>query len=153
MSDHAAHPSGTPHPGSGGQPPPGQATRLAGARVTGGEVFAGVLLLCGGVLAVLQGIAAVAANDVYARIGGYIYEISLTGWGIIHIVLGAFAAVTGLCLLRDMAWARYAGLFLASLVLIAQFLFLPYAPLWSVVIMAIALFVIWALASRQAAAT
>ncbi|MEU0252113.1 hypothetical protein ABZ299_06270 [Streptomyces sp. NPDC006184] len=43
-------------------------------------------------------------------------------------------------------------LILAALSLIAQFLFLPYAPLWSVIVMALDVFVIWALASRQEAA-
>jgi hypothetical protein len=64
-------------------------------------------------------------------------------------VVGALAFITGLCLLRDMAWARFAGIFLAVLSLVAQFLFLPYAPVWSVIMMAIDVFVIWALATRQ----
>ncbi|POX55056.1 hypothetical protein C3489_12125 [Streptomyces sp. Ru71] len=115
----------------------------------GGVVFAAVMLLCSGVLAVLQGIAAVAEDDVYARIGTYVYEISLTGWGVIHIVVGALAAVTGWGLLKDMTWARLAGMFLASLSLVMQFLFLPYAPVWSVVMMAIDTFVIWALATAR----
>jgi hypothetical protein len=118
------------------------------SRVTGGVTFAGVLLLCGGVLAVLQGIAAVAEDDVYARVGTYVYELDLTGWGWVHVVVGALAAVTGGGLLRGAAWARFAGIVLASLSLVAQFLFLPYAPVWAVVMMAIDVFVIWALASR-----
>jgi hypothetical protein len=117
--------------------------------VTGGIVFAGVLLLCNGALAVLQGIAAVAEDDVYARIGSYVYEMNLTGWGVLHIVLGALALVIGYGLLKDLAWARFAGILLASLSLVAQFLFLPYAPVWAVVMMALDVFVIWALASRQ----
>jgi hypothetical protein len=117
--------------------------------VTGGIVFAGVLLLCNGALAVLQGIAAVAEDDVYARIGSYVYEMNLTGWGVLHIVLGALALVIGYGLLKDLAWARFAGILLASLSLVAQFLFLPYAPVWAVVMMALDVFVIWSLARRQ----
>ncbi|GGS63730.1 hypothetical protein AB0E75_24995 [Streptomyces griseoviridis] len=117
--------------------------------VTGGVVFAGVLMLVNGALAVLQGIAAIAEDDVYARIGTYVYEMNLTGWGVVHVVLGALLLVTGYGLLKDMAWARFAGIALASLSLVAQFLFLPYAPVWSVIQIAIDVFVIWALASRQ----
>ncbi|MGQ4365242.1 DUF7144 family membrane protein [Streptomyces sp. SAS_272] len=131
-------------PRGGSRPPdPGH------GRLGDGIVFAGVLMLCGGVLAVLQGIAAVAEDDVYARIGSYVYELSLTGWGWIHLVLGALAAVTGAALLRGMAWARFTGAFLAALSLVLQFLFLPYEPLWSVVVMAIDAFVIWSLVSWQ----
>ncbi|MFI1504248.1 hypothetical protein [Streptomyces sp. NPDC020597] len=129
----------------GGPHPPGPGRR----RLGDGIVFAGVLMLCSGVLAVLQGIAAIAEDDVYARIGSYVYELSLTGWGWIHLALGVLAAVTGAALLRGMAWARFTGLFLAALSLVLQFLFLPYEPLWSVVVMAVDAFVIWALVSWQ----
>ncbi|WP_109004876.1 DUF7144 family membrane protein [Streptomyces rishiriensis] len=107
-----------------------------------GVVFAGVLMLCGGALAVLQGIAAVAGDDVYARVGSYVYGLSLTGWGWIHLVAGVLAAATGAALLKGVARARRAGVLLAALSLVAQFLFLPYAPLWSVTVMAVDVFVI-----------
>jgi hypothetical protein len=141
MTQHAA-----PNPGASSSARP--AARHQGW-VTGGVVFAGVLMLINGALAVLQGIAAIAEDDVYARVGTYVYEMNLTGWGILHVVLGALVLVTGFGLLRDMAWARFTGIALASLSLVAQFLFLPYAPVWSVIQMAIDVFVIWALASRQ----
>ncbi|MEU1055029.1 hypothetical protein ABZ397_21090 [Streptomyces sp. NPDC005876] len=143
MTQHAAPAPGAPAPRS-----PRAADRHR-SWVTGGIVFAGVLLLCNGALAVLQGIAAVAEDDVYARIGSYVYEMNLTGWGVLHIVLGALALVIGYGMLKDLAWARFAGILLASLSLVAQFLFLPYAPVWAVVMMALDVFVIWSLASRQ----
>ncbi|MCS0603137.1 hypothetical protein NX794_18245 [Streptomyces sp. LP11] len=150
MSQHAANAAG---PTPSGGPRPHQPTARGGGWVTGGVVFAGVLMLCSGILAVLQGIAAIAKDDVYTRIGAYVYKLNLTGWGTVHIIIGALVLVTGIGLLKDMAWARFAGLFLAALSLIAQFLFLPYAPVWSVIMMAIDVFVIWALASRQEAAS
>ncbi|MEU2228191.1 hypothetical protein [Streptomyces sp. NPDC018347] len=145
----AAHPTG-PN-ASGDTWPPRQSTARGSGWVTGGVVFAGVLMLCSGILAIFQGIAAIAGNDVYVRIGAYVYKMNLTGWGTIHIVLGALVLLTGIGLLKDMTWARFVGLFLVSLSLIAQFLFLPYSPVWSVILMAIDVFVIWALASRQEA--
>ncbi|MEU0370053.1 hypothetical protein ABZ070_07275 [Streptomyces sp. NPDC006283] len=121
--------------------------------VRGGVAFAGVLMLCSGVLAVLQGIAAVVGDDVYGKVGNYVYRIDLTGWGWIHIVLGLAVAVTGAGVLKGAAWARYAGILLVSLSVILQFLFLPYAPFWSVIVIAIDLFVIWALTSYRIART
>ncbi|GAA2770676.1 hypothetical protein GCM10010521_54870 [Streptomyces rameus] len=142
----AAHPTEPSPPGGSG--PPRSAARGSGW-VTGGVTLAGVLMVCSGILALLQGIAAVAGDDVYFRIGAYIYKISLTGWGTIHIIIGALVLLTGVGLLMGMAWARFAGLFLVALSLITQFLFLPYAPVWSLFLMALDVFVIWALASRQ----
>ncbi|MGI5459337.1 DUF7144 family membrane protein [Streptomyces sp. CA-249302] len=154
MSHDAPHKPGTPQSEIG---EPWSADRPAARRepgdgwVSGGAVFAGVLMLCNGILAILQGIAAIADDDVYGRVGSYVYELDLTGWGWIHVVLGALVAATGYGVLKAAAWARFAGILLASLSLIAQFLFLPYAPVWSVIMMAIDVFVIWALASEQEA--
>ncbi|MFF3502296.1 hypothetical protein [Streptomyces sp. NPDC003247] len=127
--------------GPGGGHPAGEAGWAAG-----GVVFAGVLMLVNGLLAVFQGIAAIAEDDVYTRIGDYVYKINLTGWGWILLIVGVVAAVTGWGLLKGAAWARAAGIALAALSLVLQFLFLPYAPLWSIILIAIDVFVIWALA-------
>ncbi|MDN3262261.1 hypothetical protein QWJ26_21125 [Streptomyces sp. CSDS2] len=134
---------GTPSGGYG--PPPAGHRALA----TGGATFAGVLLLVNGILAIFQGISAIAKDDVYARVGDYVYKINLTGWGWILLILGAIAAIAGWGILSRADWARAVGIALASLSLIAQFLFLPYQPLWSIVVMAIDVFVIWALATHQ----
>ncbi|MEV6762494.1 hypothetical protein AB0N16_18045 [Streptomyces sp. NPDC051105] len=114
---------------------------------TGGVVFAGVLLLINGVFAILQGISAIATDDVYTRIHNYVYKINLTGWGWILLILGVLGVVAGAALLKGApGWARGVGIFLAALSMLAQFLFLPYAPLWALIMIGIDFFVIWALA-------
>ncbi|MFG2465158.1 hypothetical protein ACGFXB_06760 [Streptomyces canus] len=144
---HATQPSaGTastpaPTPAHGPGPTPAET-----AWATGGVVFAGVLMLVKGVLAIFQGISLLAKDDVWSRVGDYVYKINLTGWGVILLCLGALAVVTGAFVLRGAAWARMTGIFLASLSMIAQFLFLPYAPFWSLIMVGVDFFVIWALA-------
>ncbi|MEV4334502.1 hypothetical protein AB0K02_28915 [Streptomyces sp. NPDC049597] len=117
--------------------------------VTGGVVFAGVLMLCGGILAVLQGIAGIFEDDWYLTVGDYAYRVSLTGWGWIHLIVGVLVAATGAGVLKGAEWARVTGILLASLSLITQFLFLPYAPIWAVIMIALDVFVIWALAAYR----
>jgi hypothetical protein len=138
----ASQPMGTPPPRATGGP----ATDHRDSWAVGGVVFAGVLMLCNGVLGILQGIAAIAQNNIYGMVGDYWYRINLTGWGWIHLVIGALVLITGLGVLKNQSWARYAGIFFASISLIAQFLFLPYLPIWSVIMIAIDGFIIWALA-------
>ncbi|MGW1001117.1 DUF7144 family membrane protein [Streptomyces sp. NPDC002520] len=128
-------------------PAPAPSRAPHGDLAAGGTVFAGVLMLVNGILAVLQGISALASDDVYARIDTYSYKINLTGWGWILIVLGVIAVITGAGILKGAEWARAVGIVLASLSLIAQFLFLPYAPFWSLIMIAIDFFVIWSLAT------
>ncbi|WP_371670191.1 hypothetical protein OG985_22705 [Streptomyces sp. NBC_00289] len=141
------------HQPAGSAPEAGsRGTSHAGsAWAAGGAVFAGVLMLMNGILAIFQGISALAKDDVYTRIGDYVYKINLTGWGWILLVLGVLAVVAGAGILRGVAWARVTGIFLASLSMLAQFLFLPYAPIWSLVMIAIDFFVIWALATYRPA--
>ncbi|MFJ7057748.1 hypothetical protein ACK8N7_04085 [Streptomyces griseobrunneus] len=117
--------------------------------VTGGVLFAGVLMLCQGIVAALQGIAALGDSDVYGTVGDYLYRFSLTSWGWTHLILGVCAAITGAGLLKGAGWARVAGIVIASLALFAQFLFLPYAPVWSVLMIGVDIFVIWALSAYR----
>lgn len=112
---------------------------------TGGTAFAGVLMMVGGIVGVLNGIAGIATNNVYVHIANYVYQFSLTTWGWIHLVVGALVAITGWGVLQGMEWARGVGVGLAALYMILYFMFLPYAPVWSVIAMAIGAFVIWAL--------
>ncbi|SHI13989.1 DUF7144 family membrane protein [Streptomyces sp. 3214.6] len=138
--------TGTP----GRTSPPAARAGLA----AGGVLFAGVLMFVSGILAVFQGIAAISDDDVYARVGDYVYEMNLTGWGWVLLIVGVVAAVTGWGLLKgaeSVEWARIMGIVLASLSLILQFLFLPYAPVWALVQIAIDVFVIWALAAPSVA--
>jgi hypothetical protein len=113
-------------------------------------VFAGVLLLVLGILSILQGIVGISENDVYARVGDYVYEFDLTSWGWTHLALGIVATLTGYGLLSGAKWARVIGIALASLAIIANFMFLPYQPVWSIVNIAIGVFIIWSLSSTAA---
>ncbi|MFI9393109.1 hypothetical protein [Streptomyces bauhiniae] len=113
----------------------------------GGAVFAGVLMLVNGILHIFQGISAIAADDVYARINAYVYKINLTGWGWILLAAGVLVVATGAGVLMGAAWARVVGIVLTSAGLILQFLFLPYAPIWSLILIGIDFFIIWALAT------
>ncbi|GAA4064915.1 DUF7144 family membrane protein [Streptomyces shaanxiensis] len=117
--------------------------------VTGGLVFAGVLMLVNGLLAVLQGISAIAEDDVYGTVGDYVFGMSLTGWGWTLLVLGAVVAAVGYGILKGAWWARITGIFVASLSMVLHFLFLPYTPVWSVIMVGIDFFVILALATAQ----
>jgi hypothetical protein len=54
-------------------------------------------------------------------------------------------AIAGVCLLADMTWARVTGVALASVSAIANFLYIPYFPVWSIIVIALDVFVIWAL--------
>lgn len=107
--------------------------------------FAGVMLVTLSILAILQGIAAIAKDDVYVTGVEYTYEFSVEQWGWTTLVLGIIGVVIGLGILLGNAVAQVFGIVIAALSAILQFGFLPYYPLWAIVIIAFDVFVIWAL--------
>jgi hypothetical protein len=115
----------------------------------GGLVFAGALLLVLGVWQVFLGIAAIAKGEFFVLAPNYIYEFNIGAWGWIHLIIGIIMVLTGFFLFRGAAWARAVGIVLAVLSAIENFFFLPYYPLWSIVVIALDIFVIWALASAD----
>lgn len=135
------------------QPPPagsnpGRGHHDDGGRrawAAGGTVFAGILLTVGGVLAVLEGIVGIARDSVLVVSGGYAYHFNVRAWGWIHLVLGVLAFLIGLGLLNGRAWARYLGIAIAALNMVANFMFLPFQPVWSLIMIAIDVFIIWSL--------
>lgn len=130
---------------SGGTPRPTRPGGSDSAWASGGTMFAGVLLFVDGVLAVLNGIVGIAKDDVYTRIGDYTYKFDLTAWGWIHLIIGVILILTGAGILKGLPWARGVGVGMASLSIIANFIWLPYQPLWAITAIAIGVFVIWAL--------
>ncbi|SEM34431.1 DUF7144 family membrane protein [Streptacidiphilus jiangxiensis] len=120
-------------------------SRRGGGWAAGATVFAGVLLLINGTLGILQGASAVSKDKIYIATARYVYQFDLTGWGWVQIALGAVAVVVGVGLLADQTWARWAGIVIAALSLVGQFLWLPYYPFWAIVVMAIDVFIIWGL--------
>ncbi|MGW0465079.1 DUF7144 family membrane protein [Streptomyces sp. NPDC003027] len=128
-------------------PPPKRDTGPKAGWAAGGTLFAGVLMLVTGVMDILQGIAGIAEDDIYAHVGDYVFRFNLTAWGWIHLVLGVVVAITGYGILKGAEWGRVAGIALAALNVVAQFLFLPYHPWWALFSMAVSVFVIWALAT------
>ncbi|MGW7284063.1 DUF7144 family membrane protein [Streptomyces sp. NPDC054847] len=112
---------------------------------TGLTVFAAVMLFLVGVLDIFRGIMAIAEDDIFVTTPNYVFEFDLTSWGWIHLVLGALAVIVSIGLLRTAAWARVTGVGIAGLVIIGNFLSLPYYPVWSIVLIALSGFIIWAL--------
>ncbi|WP_331772601.1 hypothetical protein OG948_54875 (plasmid) [Embleya sp. NBC_00888] len=112
---------------------------------SGWTTFAAVLMTVGGVLAVFQGIAAIAKDDVVVETRNYSFSYSTTGWGWIHLILGIVIFLAGLALFTNALWARFLGVLLAGLSMLANFVWLPHYPVWSIIVIAIDIAIIWAL--------
>ncbi|MFF8280943.1 hypothetical protein ACF05T_33615 [Streptomyces lateritius] len=108
-------------------------------------IFAAVLLGITGLVGIFRGIMAIAEDEVLLTTPDYAFKFDLTSWGWIHLLLGVFGLLVSFGLYRTATWARVAGVGIAALVIIANFLSLPYYPAWSILMIAMSGFIIWAL--------
>jgi hypothetical protein len=114
----------------------------------GFTVFAAIMMLMVGVFQALQGLIAIFENEFYVQTRNYLFEFDATTWGWIHLVIGLLVAFAGWGLLSGQTWARVVGIALAVLSATANFLFIPYYPFWSLLIITLDIFVIWALTAH-----
>ena len=73
------------------------------------SIVAGCVLLVVGILEFLQGVSAVAADNVFVVGTNYIYKFNLTTWGWIHLIVGVLAIIIAGGLAVAATWARAAG--------------------------------------------
>jgi hypothetical protein len=120
------------------------ATEHRGA-VIGFTALAGTLMLLGGLWMATVAIVALSHGHVFSTAPAYAFRYNIRGWGWTELALGVVVFATGMCVFLGMAWARYVGAFFAVLSAIANFVFIPYQPVWSIVMIALDAFIIWAL--------
>jgi hypothetical protein len=155
-------PSGARTAGTAGDarqyvPPPAPSyDEAAGPRESGASpaaagftIVAAVLMMVSGVWSFLEGLAAVIKGSFFVVLPNYTYNLSVTGWGWFHLILGAVVFLAGCALFTDSPWARAVGVVIASVSAIVNFLYIPYSPVWSAVLIAIDLVIIWALVSPR----
>ncbi|GAA4206874.1 hypothetical protein GCM10022220_21370 [Actinocatenispora rupis] len=116
-----------------------------------GWVFAATMMIVVGVFQIIDGITAIFKDQFYVNVRNYTFSLDTTAWGWIHVALGALILLTGVFLMSGRTWAAVTGLVLASLSAINNFFFLPYYPLWAILVIAADVFVIWALARMLSA--
>ncbi|MFF1494438.1 hypothetical protein [Streptomyces sp. NPDC058304] len=112
---------------------------------SGTTVLAGALMIFGGAMAIFEGISAVVKDPLFIATRHYVFEFSLAGWGWVHLIVGIVLVLAGCAVLSGALWARYFGVFVAGLGAVANFLWIPYYPLWATILVAVDLFIIWAL--------
>ena len=110
-------------------------------------IFAGAALLTVGIFQFLEGVSAAAKDDVLVGTPNYVFEFDLTTWGWIHIVFGIVVAIVGGAILAGQRWSLVAGIVLAMVSALMNFVWLPYYPVWAIVIIAFDIAVIWALST------
>jgi hypothetical protein len=119
----------------------------------GGITFAACVLTIVGAFQIIGGLAAIINDDFFINVQNYSFDIDTTGWGWIHFLLGILLVITGFGLFGRAAWAGVTAIFLASLSAVVNFFSIPYYPAWSILVIALDVWVIWALTRPGAVRT
>jgi hypothetical protein len=115
----------------------------------GSALFAGAMLVVAGIWHGLIGFAGLVHDTLFVNVDGYLYTVDLTVWGWAHLFMGAALAAVGVAVRRGQPYARAAGIVMVGLSLLINFLFIPYHPVWSVLVIALGVTIIIALATDR----
>jgi hypothetical protein len=114
----------------------------------GWVAFAGTMLVLIGSFDILQGLTALFNDEYFAVRGGELLVFDFTAWGWITLIWGAVLIAAGLGLLAGRGWARVFAVVAVFVNTIAQIAFLAAYPIWSTIIIALNVFVLYALTAR-----
>ena len=138
----AAHAHGTSVPGGY------EGYRREGSPAWAGWIFfAGIMMIMVGSFEAIVGLVALF-NDKYYLVtsGGLVVSVDYTAWGWVHLGLGIVAVAAGIGVTMGKTWARVIGIILATVSAIANVAFMAAYPLWSMLVIALDVIVIYALA-------
>jgi hypothetical protein len=142
------------YPGAGTMPdyPERDRPEVSGWAI-GGISFAASLLTLIGTFQIFAGLAAIFNDEFFVVARNYTFDLDTTAWGWVHLILGILIVGTGFGLFSRRAWAGVTAIFLAMLSALAQFFFIPYYPFWALLVIALDVWVLWALTRPSAIKT
>jgi hypothetical protein len=113
----------------------------------GASLAAAALMLTSAVLTFLVGVFALIANDVVVSGPGYEYTFQISGWGWVNLLTAVLVAAVAICLFMNATGARAAAIVTTCLAMVVSFLWMPYYPTGSIVLIALDAVVIWGVAT------
>lgn len=120
---------------------------VSGAAI-GWSAFAAFMLMMLGIFQALAGIAAIANDEAFAVTEDYVIKLDTTQWGWVHLIIGILVFLAGLGIFSGNVLARTVGVLVALGSAVSAFVYLPIQPVWSSILIAVAVSVIWALTAH-----
>ena len=114
-------------------------------------VFAGTMMLMLGSFHAVAGLVALF-KDEYFLVGksGLVVNVDYTAWGWVHIIFGVLVAAAGVALYVGAMWARVVAVGVALLSALLNIAFLSAYPVWSAIMIALDILVIYAVTAHGA---
>jgi hypothetical protein len=107
--------------------------------------FAGMMLVVSSVFQAFMGIVALTHSSFYLVTGSTLSVYNFTTWGWIHLLLAVVLLFAGFSVLSGHLFGRIVATIVVALSIIANLIFLPAYPVWSVAVLVIDALVLYAL--------
>ena len=115
----------------------------------GWVIFAAAVMFTIGALDIIQGIAALAKDEIfYVAESGLLVTTDYTAWGWSLIIWGIVLMLGAAALFSLKSWGRWFAFAVVLLNGILQAAWFPAYPLWSLIVLALNVVVLFALAAR-----
>ena len=124
---------------------PGPVEEDVSGWAVGGIAFAGTIMVMIGAFQAMQGLVAIFNDEFFVVARNYTFDLDVTAWGWIHLIIGLVILATGFGLFARSTWAGVTAIFICMLSAISNFFFIPYYPIWAVLLIGLNVWVIWAL--------
>jgi hypothetical protein len=116
---------------------------------TGWVVFAAVMMVMVGTFQVIEGLVALFDDGFYAvSPDGLIVSVDYNVWGWIHLLVGLVLMAAGFGVMAGNVVARAVGVVIALISAVLNLAFIAAYPLWSTIVIAIDVVVIYALTAH-----
>jgi len=107
--------------------------------------FAAILMILTGVFNAVEGLVALLNRAFYVSNGEHLVLLDLTAWGWVQLLLGGLVGLSGIALLSGALWSRVVAVAFAVINAVAQLAFISAYPIWSTIVIALCVVVIWAI--------
>lgn len=124
------------------------ARREVSGWAVGWTAFAAVMMWLLGGFHAIAGLIGIIEDEFYVVTPEYVFQFDVTTWGWTHLVLGVVVILAGAALFSGAVWARTIGVIIAIISALANFAWLPWYPIWSIIMITACAFVIWALTAH-----
>jgi hypothetical protein len=109
-------------------------------------VFAGIMMVMLGTFHIIDGLIALFQDEYFLVTNkGLTVHVDYTVWGWVHLIAGIIVVCAGVALFAGKTWARVVAIIVALVSAVLNIGFLSAYPIWSTIMIAVDVLIIWAL--------
>ena len=97
-------------------------------------MFSGMILITVGIFQAFAGLVGILEDEILVLTPDYLVQLDATTWGWIHMILGLIVIAAGFGIFSGNILARTLGVFVALGSMISMFMWLPWYPIWAIII-------------------